>query len=497
MTIFLKHVHKWTPDTKRSTNPGMTVMVKNAKGVLLEAPHGQGRLVRIDCEVHYHYKGRFDHGRLVSGKVVKKTAMGNTMGIYKGTFYDDYVPPMLHGSKCEMTNYDGDRAYVERKGVYKGVFHMGTPISVDHTNEDGDTRRIDDSMLTWEEAVYLWGLPVAKKVLRDCDPESELARTAPGGTATTQVTSEAESVVDDENDDVEDARIELWDWQECALKMIMSTTSNRTIHWIHSTEGNVGKTKGLGAFMCQCFESHLPELDDFKFGLKVIKKKLNAPHGKFREWPVVIIDIPRSNEKLVKSPKLYTFMEEVNNLYAASDRQFITPPTMIVLANEPPVAKMMSPDRFQVQKVDDCAGKLYMKKDYKTHEVLKEFAQELRERNERERQKIKAAKMRADAQSSSFDIKVEFANLFPLGDQRNGQNKRKSASVSEMYNKCQRVFADKNPFASPKQLETFIDETYDHTSVAECGGPHNPQPPVGKICKVTPKNLTKYIGFTV
>jgi len=217
--------------------------------------------------------------------------------------------------------------------------------------------------------------------LRDLGPQTEIARTAPGGAAEGMIESEAESVAGDQFDDVDDAPLELWPWQESAIDIIKGTTSNRTIHWFHSTEGNVGKTHGVGAFLCRYEGAVLLAPDEFKGAKHLIAKKMEATHGKFREWPIVIIDLPRANTELVRSSKLYVLIEEVQNLFSASDRRFIIPPTVVVFANEPPATEMMSPDRFQVQQMGSAPdGKLYLRKDYATHKALKEFAQTLRAR---------------------------------------------------------------------------------------------------------------------
>jgi len=506
MPIYIKHAVKWTPDTERKIHPGTTVMVTGVREPgEHEAPHGQGTLWICDDDVHYHIKGRFDRGVCVRGKItMKNPSSGRIICESKGTFNDEYFPTQLHGPKCEYIQHDwADREeWHMGKGSYKGAFHMGVPIMGTFTGADGTEYNLAEgsSYLTWDEAKREYGETMAKKVLRavrDFNPESKLARTAPGGAAEGMVESEAESEAESVTEcDDDDAPLELWPWQESAIAVIKGTTSNRTIHWFHSTEGNVGKTQGVGAYLYRYMGAVLLKPAEFNDAKHLIAKKMEATHGKFREWPIVIIDLPRANTELVRSSKLYVLIEEVQNLFSASDRQFIIPPTVVVFANEPPATKMMSPDRFQVQKVDDAgAGKLYLHKDYATHEKLKQFAQELRERNERERKLIEDAKVRAEAESSSFDVKVEFSKAYQLGDQRNVQNKRKSIPVAEMLNKCQRVFGDNNPFTTRQQLETFIDETYDFMNVDECGGSHNPQPPAGKIVKVAPKNVTKYIGF--
>lgn len=466
----------WCPNADAKIQQGTTVDGK---------PHGKGTLTLTPGRGAYEvWKGVFKSGTLVRGKQTIYNGSAVTR-VFKGTFQG----ANLHGRACEDIDYAGGLR------VSKGLFFEGEPLAVTVVEDESESEFVDDNV-RWNDAVERWGESMAKRVLRHAASDSRLARTAP--TAKSEAESEAESVAESAAESAHEDVDELWPWQEEATKKITTSVSDRTIHWIHSTEGNVGKSF-LVRFLCRHEDALLLDPDHVKDGKRHVAKKMQYTEGKFYEWPILLVDIPRARSDLVASAAFYAAVEALQSSFAtqlgreAVQVVYETPPTVVVFANTPPATRLLSPDRLQVHKVDvTLTGSLLLVKDFATHEALDAFEASLRERNQRERALIDEAKQRAEA---PVDMRAELVRLYQLGDQRNAQNKRKRVLLSEMHNQCRRVLGSAMPFPLQMDLEAFIDGAFRVVDVASCGGSHNPQPPEGTICKVNSKGKTGYIGF--
>ena len=101
----------------------------------------------------------------------------------------------------------------------------------------------------------------------------------------------------------------------------------------------------------------------------------------FYDNPTVIIDLSRTESRMMNNMGLYTTLENVSGNFHSTKYQggqvtWWKPPKLLVLANDRPNPKMLSPDRFDVYIVQ--YESLDLMKDTPLHEQLADYAEELK-----------------------------------------------------------------------------------------------------------------------
>lgn len=141
----------------------------------------------------------------------------------------------------------------------------------------------------------------------------------------------------------------LYDWQKDICEIMNQEPDDRTIHWIWSDSGNVGKTtfckylhRTYGA-ICLGGKSA-----DMKNGIiDYFNKNGHCPEA-------IVINLPRSFDNNYLS---YTGIEEVKDMFFYSGKYEGgmvdgNCPHLIIFSNEPPDYSEMSQDRWKVKKID-------------------------------------------------------------------------------------------------------------------------------------------------
>ena len=154
----------------------------------------------------------------------------------------------------------------------------------------------------------------------------------------------------------------------------------RTIHWVYSIEGDVGKS-WLKDYMVKTYEALVVAVDkptDVKHLILTAMKGKN--NKKFKKNPIVIADLSRTESRFLDRPALYTTLETIcgnfhSTKYEGGTVQWERPPHVIVFANQAPAVEMLSPDRFQVYLISK--GSLDLMKDTTIDAQLEAYRQEL------------------------------------------------------------------------------------------------------------------------
>ena len=494
----------WTPNVAPARkNPGQVVDGK---------PHGRGTLVQFGVTL----KGTFVHGDFTRG--VRYDS--NDSIKEKGTFVDGN----LHGPGCKRTDDDGNDGNIEEGTFDNGDFVYGTRSWNDNCVDKGgfyrgqlkhgtttNDKNVKEGVceVTWEDAVRMWGRTIAGK-LAQSQPDSKFVTSATAeGAASASAAEESaaeEGAAEGDEEDADEGEqaasdVELKPWQQQWYddNIVNADGCDRTIHWVYSITGAVGKN-----FLAKFFEDRHDAITitatDTEAAKDRVYDKMQDTRGRFYEKPIIVVNIPRSDTEAIASKQTYTTLETLRDPTFSVKRGQVTwmdPPVIVVFANEKPQVRKMSPDRLFVQVVikDNIRTDIeLLMVDVETHEECKRWAAELREREAQTRATIEAAQLRLDA-APSFDMKTLFETMYELDREktyRNSQNKRKSIDLGEQHRKLRAIAEDQYPFRKPAQLREWIRSTY---MVVEVDTPHNPSPREGTICFVNPRNFPATIGF--
>ena len=207
-------------------------------------------------------------------------------------------------------------------------------------------------------------------------------------------------------DDEVPPEVELLPWSDRIFNGYLSsdTEGGRLIEWIYSIVAEVGKTT---------FASHLmaimgalviapDSVRDVKHMLLETVKRVLANEelrgtpefdeklGLFYENPIVILDLSRTESRMINQMALYTTMENISGNFHSTKYQggqviWWRLPKILVLANGRPNVAMLSPDRFNVSIIGHDS--LDLIKDTPVDVQLAEYAEELKAAQaERERE---------------------------------------------------------------------------------------------------------------
>ena len=167
-------------------------------------------------------------------------------------------------------------------------------------------------------------------------------------------------------------------WQKTVIDAIDGDADDRSILWVCSIAGNVGKS-----FLV----NHLIE----KRGALAIEpsKLSDVTHAiltrvetddAFLTNPIIVVDVPRASSKMLKSDTFYKTLESIlgsfhSTKYKGGQVVWKTPPRVLVTANAPPAHDKVSPDRFEVFVIKVDTLELIEAKA--VHEKMDAYRQEL------------------------------------------------------------------------------------------------------------------------
>lgn len=136
------------------------------------------------------------------------------------------------------------------------------------------------------------------------------------------------------------------DWQEQVLEIIQGPINKRTINWIWSRDGNLGK-------------SYLAKYIGLKFNCIIASGKTNDIFNQVLKWreenPTetqlipVIVDVAKSEYSHVN----YSALEQLKNGFLYSGKYeggtfYSLSPHIVIFANSPPKTEEMSADRWNI-----------------------------------------------------------------------------------------------------------------------------------------------------
>ena len=209
-----------------------------------------------------------------------------------------------------------------------------------------------------------------------------------------------------QNDDDEVPEVELLPWSDRTFNGYLSPDNEggRLIEWLYSICGEVGKTtfaSHLMAIMGSLVIAPDSVRDVKHMILETVKRVLDNENlrgtpefdenlGRFYENPIVILDLSRTESRMINQMALYTTMENVSGNFDSTKYQggqviWWRLPKILVLANGRPNVAMLSPDRFNVSIIG--YDSLDLIKDTVVDLQLAEYAEELKAAQaERERE---------------------------------------------------------------------------------------------------------------
>lgn len=139
-----------------------------------------------------------------------------------------------------------------------------------------------------------------------------------------------------------------YSWQETLICLIRQDSSDRTIHWVYETAGNVGKS-AFCKWLCihECAILCSGRAKDMKYLITQMDAE-GSPTD------LIVFDIPRSRQNKLS----YVGMEEIKNGCFCSSKYetkmtITNSPCIVVFSNFPPKYSCLSKDRWAVYKIID------------------------------------------------------------------------------------------------------------------------------------------------
>lgn len=224
------------------------------------------------------------------------------------------------------------------------------------------------------------------------EPQGAASAEAGGSADAMEVEAEAEAERPSKKQMVnEDVITDFRPWQKSTVDWVFDPERNdRHIIWVHGPKG-MGKSE-LKKHFKQKYGAQIltPDVGTIKDVKCLVADLLDGPstmhNQKFRANPILVVDIPLANEKVIQRNDLYMTLEEMQGPFCSTkykprnvdygDKTV----AIVVFANHPPSVKHLSTDRLQVYKIN---GQTFeMRKDL-------DFDAKIKQR-EREQEKLDA-----------------------------------------------------------------------------------------------------------
>lgn len=135
-------------------------------------------------------------------------------------------------------------------------------------------------------------------------------------------------------------------WQKDILDILKEKPDDRTVNWFWENSGNIGKSF-LAKYICINYDTVIADgkKDNIFNQINIMMEDKKLPH-------VIILDIPRHNLDFVN----YGAIEQIKNglIYSGKYEGGICiypPPHVIIFANEGPIKKKFSKDRWNITEI--------------------------------------------------------------------------------------------------------------------------------------------------
>jgi hypothetical protein len=206
---------------------------------------------------------------------------------------------------------------------------------------------------------------------------------------------------------------------------ILADDNERHIWWVYSITGELGKTT-FAKFLVDKYDALIAEPEsprDVKHLISEHQKQAHKnPDSQFMKKPITMIDLSRTESRtMINNTKLYSTLEIVSGgvfhstKYEGSmvrigdgDQEHMK---LMVLANGPPNAHMLSPDRMKVFMI--AAETLTLKEDALIAGELAAYAEELKEEQKQREAAIDNAGQDASAEHPD-ETQVKFEQCFKV-----------------------------------------------------------------------------------
>ena len=142
-------------------------------------------------------------------------------------------------------------------------------------------------------------------------------------------------------------------FQRDVLVLVAKASDGRTIYWIYSLQGKLGKST-LANWLVEKRDalviSATAEAD-----VKDLIRRKKEEEGLFEEHPIIIVDVPRAASDVVQKNKLYQVLESIMGSFHSTKRDGAVvrwtrgqEPHVLVFANDTPDPHRISGDRLDV-----------------------------------------------------------------------------------------------------------------------------------------------------
>ena len=235
--------------------------------------------------------------------------------------------------------------------------------------------------------------------------------------------------------------LEKFPWQKKTDGFFASDVEDdRTINWIYSIAGDVGKStyaktlideqgalvispdspKDVKHLICETVKnakknqekaeavvSVAARADEATVEAMLKEAGVDASLARFYANPIIIVDLSRTESRMMDNVKLYTTLENISGSFHSPKYEggvvsWWKPPKLVVFANDAPNVRMLSPDRFQVYIIDSVS--LDLCKDAVIDQQLAEYAAELKQLQAARMEEIQAAEAGRDPRDETQEI---------------------------------------------------------------------------------------------
>ena len=235
--------------------------------------------------------------------------------------------------------------------------------------------------------------------------------------------------------------LEKFPWQKKTDGFFASDVEDdRTINWIYSIAGDVGKStyaktlideqgalvispdspKDVKHLICETVKnakknqekveavvSAAAGADEATVEAMLKEAGVDASLARFYANPIIIVDLSRTESRMMDNVKLYTTLENISGSFHSPKYEggvvsWWKPPKLSVFANDAPNVRMLSPDRFQVYIIDSLS--LDLRKDAVIDHQLAEYAAELKRLQAARMEEIEAAEAGRDPRDETQEI---------------------------------------------------------------------------------------------
>jgi hypothetical protein len=134
-------------------------------------------------------------------------------------------------------------------------------------------------------------------------------------------------------------------WQKRAAKKVKKDADPRSITWYYDRPGTKGKSTEFRPYLIEKYGAIQVKATAPVEAMTKIAEAWHDEESKFREKPIVIVDLPRGSSHLAQQDKLYEMLESIKSGFPSKSGDVSwgeTPPHVIVFANVQPASNKLA-----------------------------------------------------------------------------------------------------------------------------------------------------------